>query len=67
MSTTLPGIFSFRVKMAKILGLKLVQSAAFKRRQQKRDATRDTDAVHRGESGHACVDGQNKRDDDDVM
>ena len=43
MSTTLPGIFSFRAKMAKIFGLKLVHSAAFKtykRRKQKRDATR---------------------------
>ena len=34
MPTTLPGIFSFRAKMARIFGHKLVRSAVKRRKQQ---------------------------------
>ena len=54
MSTTLPGIFSFRAKMAKIFGLNLALPAV----------KIDAPSLLREGTTHTCADGQNKADDD---
>ena len=55
MATTLPGIFPFRVKMARIFGLKLVHSVVKRPRVAREEKLREV------RTAHACADVQNKR------
>ena len=66
MSTTLPGIFSFRAKMAKIFGLKLAHPGVKTQKDANSNrcyklATSDERELR---STHACAIGQNKANDD---
>ena len=63
MSTTLPGIFSFRAKEAKICGLKLARPAV--KTQKDASSSRCYRLATRGRTAHVSSNGQNKADDDD--
>ena len=62
MSTTLPGIFSFRAKMARIFGLKLVHIIQQLKKTVVKERSILQEKSEEGRNAHACADDQNKRE-----